>query len=112
MMTADFVSGRLAWHSSIVSNDRIREVKGKGKKEKKEKPTVDISGLKKMSESKVSDLDNLVASMEARDVLPPSGTGLKAKAKPRIAKEDIIIDRIAAKYGIAKKPTKRKASKS
>jgi len=110
-MTADFVTGRLSWNSSIVSGDRVREAKGKGKKEKKAKPQIDVSGLKTMASSKVSDLDNLVASMEAKDVLPPTGTGMKAKPKPRIATEDAIVDRIAAKYNLPKSPAKRKYTK-
>jgi hypothetical protein len=118
MMTADFISGRLDWNSNVISEEYVREAKGKGKskdstkKEKKAKG-VDVSGLQEMPNSKVEDLDNLVASMEARDVLPPTGTGLKESAKTRKPSEqDSIIDRISAKYGIKPKkraPPKRKS---
>jgi len=114
-MSADFVSGRLAWNSSVVSDQEIRVVKGKGpkdpeKKKKSDKTVIDVSGLKKMPDSKVSDLDDLVASMQAKDIAPPEGSGYKAKPKGRKPKEsEAIIDRIAAKYHIdvATKPKRR-----
>lgn len=119
MMTADFTSGRMDWNTTIVDRDTVRTVKGKGPK--KVRPASEaVKGLRMTGPSNTSKMDNLVASMENKDVLPPTpviskgegisarGEGISARGKEKktsgFKKGSPLsaVDDILARYGMAK----------
>lgn len=79
MMTSDFVTGRLGWNSSVISGDMLREAKGKGTKKSKKIKHKGL-GITSKAGTAVSNLDNLVSSMESRETLPEA-KGSKCKAR-------------------------------
>lgn len=102
MISADLVSGKLDWNSSITGPTTLSAMKAKGYMYKRKKPV--MKEMKPMKRSPESHLDNLVSMMKDKEVIPKM---LETEAKGTGRPKKMSLDSIAAKYGVKTNPVAR-----
>lgn len=120
MISSDLISGKLDWNSSITGPTTLSAMRGKGYLYKKKKGLM-TKTMKNVKRSPESHLDNLVAMMKDKEVVPKNlefsakgatGGAIRAKigAKTAGGAPRMNLDSIAAKYGVKTAPTRAKPS--